>query len=303
MSGPTFIAYITKKIYIQLLSKRLWLSETDVVFKIRTCSVEELIVSTSRWSLALCQAEWSLKEHWCKIDLTDRWSQQGYICLKRSSEDSSSSSCELLLWHRLLFPPPPLPPVQCLKYPVFNIEKLWTKRREEEELQLPVFPTSYKGALWWRRRKRSDQPWPSALALNMTPLWKRKRTQWLVYLLTSSQSSPSFLRFLPSVPSSSSSSSPQSCPSIAGKRSTQSCLSPRPLSFLHPKSIFSPPIPLGSWLAAPPPPPASFLLLPLSQDKTRETFGAWGGGGALRLVIWMSEGVVHKHLDVRSVLM
>lgn len=85
-----------------------------------------------------------------------------------------------------------------------------------------------------------------------------------------------FILFLVlSTPSSPSSSSPQSCRSIAGKRSSQSCLRPRPFSFLPPKSILSPPIPLSSWLAAPP----LSLLLPLSQDKTRETLGAGGGGG------------------------
>lgn len=42
-----------------------------------------------------------------------------------------------------------------------------------------------------------------------------------------------------------------------------------PLFFLHPKSIFSPPIPLSSWLAAPLPPPPQLLHRRPSQDKTR----------------------------------
>ena len=128
------------------------------------------------------------------------------------------------------FPLPPVVNFDPLSILLFLIlclfkEILNTKRRKVGRIGKTMTITSfiYGEALWWRkrRRKRSDQPWPSPLALNMTRLWggerKRSSDSWRIPRSPELPSAISILsKLLSSVPSSSSSSSLQSFPSIGG---------------------------------------------------------------------------------------
>lgn len=125
------------------------------------------------------------------------------------------------------------------------------------------------------RRKRSDQPWPSPLALNMIRLWggREEEEQWLASpfkLLFC----PLFLLFLTPIPSA-------NRRPAGGKGSNQSCLSSRPFSFCPLSRAFLLRSLSVLWLAAPPLPPLPLHLCPNTRQMSRT------GGGVLMVVEWM----------------